>query len=128
MSFAKIAVLGLGNVGRLAARLLHEAEFTVTAFDARRGSEVLPFERRLLDVSSKPALDQALAACAAVLSCLPYHLNGDVASLAHARGLHYFDLTEDVATTKSIRNLAETATAAMQIGHGAARIDCYIIN
>ena len=62
VSFTKVAVLGLGKVGRLAARLLHEAEFAVTASDARPGAEDQPFERRVLDVSSKAALEQALAA------------------------------------------------------------------
>jgi saccharopine dehydrogenase (NAD+, L-lysine-forming) len=47
------------------------------------------------------------------LSCLPYALNKDVASLAHALGIHYFDLTEDVPTTKHIRELAETSKGIM---------------
>ncbi len=113
VSFTKVAVLGLGKVGRLAARLLHEAGFAVTAFDARPGAEDQLFERRLLDVSSKSALEQALASCDAVLSCLPYHLNAGVAAVAHALDLHYFDLTEDVRTTKTIRKLGETAERVM---------------
>jgi saccharopine dehydrogenase (NAD+, L-lysine-forming) len=36
-----------------------------------------------------------------------------VADVAHELGIHYFDLTEDVSTTKHIRALAETATAVM---------------
>ena len=35
------------------------------------------------------------------------------ASAAHALGLHYFDLTEDVATTKHIRALARSAKRLM---------------
>ena len=52
VSFTKIAVLGLGKVGRLAARLLHESGFTVSAFDSLPGDGDQPFERRLLDVSN----------------------------------------------------------------------------
>ena len=55
----------------------------------------------------------ALAGHEAVLSCLPYAFNKEVASAAHALGLHYFDLTEDVATTKHIRALAESAKGIM---------------
>ncbi len=49
----------------------------------------------------------------AVLSCLPYHLNIGVANVAHAKGIHYFDLTEDVPTTNHIRDLSETSKGLM---------------
>ena len=81
MSFTKIAVLGLGNVGRLVARLLHEFGFSVIAFDALpsvAGDQL--FERRVLDVSSSGDLAQALGSSEAVISCLPYHLNAAVAA------------------------------------------------
>ncbi len=113
MSFNHVAVLGLGKIGRLVARLLHESGFEVTALDAVPGAEEFPFERRVVDVSQTDALAEALTPCEAVLSCLPYHLNMDVARAAHAEGLHYFDLTEDVATTKFIRDLAATAKGVM---------------
>jgi saccharopine dehydrogenase-like NADP-dependent oxidoreductase len=48
-----------------------------------------------------------------VLSCLPYHLNKNVASAAHPLGIHYFDLTEDVATTRYVRQLAQTTKGIM---------------
>ncbi len=47
------------------------------------------------------------------MTCLPYHLNLAVARAAHKLGRHYFDLTEDVETTRTIQNLAETAEATM---------------
>ena len=117
MRFSKIAVLGLGNIGRLVARLLHESGFAVTAFDSvtapgEDGGEQ-PFTRRVLDVSSAADLEQALAAGEAVISCLPYHLNAAVAATAHARGLHYFDLTEDVTVTQAVRELAATSKGVM---------------
>ena len=49
----------------------------------------------------------------AVLSCLPYALNKGVSSAAHALGMHYFDLTEDVPTTRHIRELAKTSRGLM---------------
>jgi saccharopine dehydrogenase (NAD+, L-lysine-forming) len=48
-----------------------------------------------------------------VLSCLPYQLNRRVAEAAHAGGLHYFDLTEDVPTTRTIIELSRTARGLM---------------
>ena len=43
MPLHKIAVLGLGKVGTLAAKLLHESGFDVTGFDSRAPQEPLPF-------------------------------------------------------------------------------------
>jgi saccharopine dehydrogenase-like NADP-dependent oxidoreductase len=42
-----------------------------------------------------------------VVSGLPYFCNVTVARVAREYGLHYFDLTEDVAVTEAVRELAE---------------------
>ena len=113
MTFERIAVLGLGKVGTLAACLLQESGFAVTGYDARPRPEDLGFPCRSLSVEDGAALEQALDGQQAVLSCLPYHLNAEVARFAHRKGLHYFDLTEDVPTTRLIRELAEDAKGVM---------------
>jgi saccharopine dehydrogenase-like NADP-dependent oxidoreductase len=110
--FAKIAVLGLGKVGRLAAELLADAGFNVVGFDARPAA-ALPFPVHSVDFGDEAAAREALAGQEAVLSCLPFALNNAVASAAHALGLHYFDLTEDVGTTRRIRALARSAQGIM---------------
>jgi saccharopine dehydrogenase-like NADP-dependent oxidoreductase len=110
--FAKIAVLGLGKVGRLAAEFLADAGFDVAGFDARPFPDA-PFPVRLIDLRDAAATRAALAGREAVLSCLPYAFNKQVASTAHALHLHYFDLTEDVATMKHIRALATSAKGVM---------------
>ncbi len=112
MSFNKVAVLGLGKVGHLAAELLAEAGFTVTGIDAREVSGC-PFPTRKADLTDKATLGDILEDQEAVLSCLPYHLNIGVSTVAHGLGLHYFDLTEDVPTTKHIRDLAKTSKGVM---------------
>ena len=112
MSFSKIAVLGLGKVGRLAATLLHESGFQVTGVDANLPKAV-PFACQSVDLSALDAVETLLKGHEAVLSCLPYHLNAPIAKIAHALGLHYFDLTEDVPTTNAILELAKTATSLM---------------
>jgi saccharopine dehydrogenase-like NADP-dependent oxidoreductase len=113
MLFSKIAVLGLGKVGTLAATLLHESGFKVTGFDAKAPRDKLPFAVETPDLKSQAALRAALGTSQAVLSCLPYHLNVEVARTAHELGLHYFDLTEDVPTTKTIIELSRTSTGLM---------------
>ena len=49
----------------------------------------------------------------AVLSCLPFQLNVGVATAARAAGIHYFDLTEDVQTTKTILKISESSNGLM---------------
>jgi len=111
MNIDKIAVLGLGNVGALAAKLLHEAGFTVTGYDIR--PRPLPFPVKDTDLTSPAALASEFATVDAVLSCLPFHLNTVIAQAAHDAGIHYFDLTEDVPTTKAIIEMSKTATGLM---------------
>ncbi len=113
MTFSNIAVLGLGKVGKLAARLLQESGFHVTGYDIRTPREDLPFPVLDTDLSSREAMTGEFGKVEAVLSCLPYHLNVGVATAAHAAGIHYFDLTEDVPTTRTIMELSQTARGLM---------------
>jgi saccharopine dehydrogenase (NAD+, L-lysine-forming) len=113
MSFNKIAVLGLGKVGMLAATLLRESGFAVTGVDGRAPGGNPPVAVKTANLSSPAVLKETLGQVEAVLSCLPYHLNTEVAKAAHAAGLHYFDLTEDVPTTNTIIALAKTSKRLM---------------
>jgi saccharopine dehydrogenase (NAD+, L-lysine-forming) len=113
MALHRVAVLGLGKVGALAAQLLHDAGFSVTGFDSRAPIGSVPFAVRLTDVASDAGANAATTDQDAVLSCLPYHLNKRIAQAAHAKGLHYFDLTEDVPTTRAIIDLSRTAGGLM---------------
>src|SRR5690606_11064141 len=105
MAFTKVAVLGLGKVGHLAAEHRAEAGFEVTGIDSRAVAGC-PFPVK--DADLKGDLDEVLKDQEEVLSCMPYHLNKCVSSAAHGLGLHYFDLIVDVPTTQHIRGLAET--------------------
>lgn len=113
MSFSKIAVLGLGKVGALAAELLHEAGFEVAGFDGRKLRRNLPFPQTQQDLSAMGDSAELIRPFEAVLSCLPFNLNIGVASAAHELGIHYFDLTEDVPTTRAIREMSESARGVM---------------
>ena len=109
----KVAVLGLGKVGKLAALLLHEAGFKVIGLDVRTPREALPFYTQVANVTDMDGLTARFGDVDAVLSCLPYHLNIGIADAAHRAAIHYFDLTEDVPTTKHIIQLAPSAERLM---------------
>ena len=109
----RIAVLGLGGVGKLAALLLDDTGFEVTGVDVRPPEITLPFKFLEASATSARELEAALINQQAVLSCLPYDLNKDVAALAARLGLFYFDLTEDVPTTHLIQKLALTSKRLM---------------
>ena len=112
MGLSRVVVLGMGKVGSLVGTLLHDSGFNVTGVDAveRTG---LPFETRVADLGDPSALRPFLQAAEAVVSCLPFHLNIALAREAHAAGIHYFDLTEDVPTTQAIREMAKTSRGLM---------------
>jgi len=107
-----VFVLGLGKVGSLVATLLHETGFDVTGADC---NDVFGFacSTKKLDLGSPDEVAESLKGFDAVVSCLPYHFNLRVATAAHELGIHYFDLTEDVATTKAIFRMSATAQGIM---------------
>ena len=113
MSFERVAVLGLGKVGMLAATFLHEAGFQVTAIDMREPKHSGLFPVSQCDLADRGVLTTELTDVQAVLSCLPYHLNRQIANVAHELGIHYFDLTEDVGTTQTIVELSATSQGLM---------------
>ncbi|MGB9081795.1 MAG: saccharopine dehydrogenase C-terminal domain-containing protein [Desulfuromonadaceae bacterium] len=107
-----ILVLGLGKVGLLVASMLHETGFSVTGADARCREEP-PFPVILLQVGNADELTNAMRGFDAVVSCLPYAFNLGVATAACGLGVHYFDLTEDVPTTRAIIEMSRSAMTVM---------------
>jgi saccharopine dehydrogenase-like NADP-dependent oxidoreductase len=113
MPLQRIGVLGLGKVGTLAAKLLNQGGFDVTGFDSHAPRETVPFAVQTADLVSEEGVRAATRGFDGVLSCLPYRLNKRIATAAHARGMHYFDLTEDVPTTAAIRDLSKSSRGLM---------------
>ena len=109
----KIAVLGLGKVGHLAAELLHKSGFKVTGIDKVAPKGDAPFTFKTLDLAAADGVLAEFKQHDAVLSCLPFHLNIALAQAAHDAGIHYFDLTEDVPTTNAIIEMSKTAKGLM---------------
>ncbi|HEY1393162.1 MAG TPA: saccharopine dehydrogenase family protein [Methylibium sp.] len=118
-----ILLLGGGKIGSVVADLLAHAstagqpDYRVTVADR---SEALlaglprhaQIDTLVLDVTDGAALRAALKGRFAVLSALPYMLTLKVAQAARELGVHYLDLTEDVAATRGIRELAQGANTA----------------
>ena len=119
MSLQRVVVLGLGKVGSLVGTLLNESGFKVIGVDAV-ARPALPFETRVANLADASALRPFLQGNDAVVSCLPFHLNIPLSREAHAAGIHYFDLTEDVAATKAIQALAAGARTAFMPQCGLA--------
>lgn len=109
-----IAVLGLGKVGTLVGILLSQ-QFDVIGYDNNTPhyKMKIPFPCQKVDVSKSKIIKQIIERCDAVVSALPYFLNKNVAAEAHQKGVHYFDLTEDVSTTQFIESLAKNATSVL---------------
>ena len=120
-----ILVVGGGKIGSVVADLLVHTPgangYRVTvadrsaalladiAADAKRSPRLSTLQ---LDVNDAAALRAAMSGCFAVLSAAPYHLTVKVAEAARELGVHYLDLTEDVASTRRIRELAVGANSA----------------
>jgi saccharopine dehydrogenase-like NADP-dependent oxidoreductase len=122
----RIALLGAGHIGQTIARLLQRSgDYQVTVID--RSAQALQLlapdaasATRVIDTGDAGALRQALQGQDAVLNALPYHLATLAASAAREAHCHYFDLTEDVAATRAIKQLAEGAATAFMPQCGLA--------
>ena len=118
-----ILVIGGGKIGSVVAALLVDTPeatgYRVTVADRSAAllAQLTPgghprLNTLLLDVADPIKLRDALQGRFAVLSAAPYHLTLQVAQAARDAGVHYLDLTEDVASTRAIRALADGATTA----------------
>ena len=110
----RITLLGAGHIGQTIARLLsHSGDYEVTVVD--RSAAALdklagePVQTRVAETSDPATLLAVLRGQQAVINALPYHLATTAATAAREAGVHYFDLTEDVAATRTIKALADGA-------------------
>lgn len=110
-----ILLLGAGTIGRMIATLLTKSgDYRVRVGDTdaaalERLQTKLGVETIHVDATDETQLAVAMGGQAAVLSALTFLLNPRVARAALAAGISYFDLTEDVETTRVVRTLAGAA-------------------
>ncbi|MBB4226831.1 saccharopine dehydrogenase family protein [Rhizobium mongolense] len=114
----EIVIIGAGKIGgAVAAMLAATGDYRVSVAD-RSETQFSNIDRHLgictvvLDVSDRESLVTVLTGKFAVLSAAPFDLTGLVAEAALEAGVHYLDLTEDVATTKKVEALAKGARTA----------------
>ena len=113
-----IVIVGAGKIGSMIAELLAgSGDYAVTVVD--RSEEQLgrletaaSVHRIAADITAGEALARILAGKFAVLSAAPYHATRRIAEAAKAAGAHYLDLTEDVASTRAVKQLAHGARSA----------------
>ena len=112
----QVVVLGAGKIGSIVAELLTgSGDYGVTIADrdlTRLGVVSPAIGRCAIDIGDPEALQSLLQGRFAVISAAPYHLTCQIATAAKAAGAHYLDLTEDVASTRAVRALAEGAKTA----------------
>lgn len=118
-----VTLLGAGHIGFAMALLLqHAGDYDILVVDR---DPVRLGEVAALGVATQLATDDASLQAAirgrfAVLNALPFHRAVPVATLCAAAGVHYFDLTEDVASTQAIRALAASARSVLMPQCGLA--------
>ena len=115
----KVLLLGAGKIGAIISELLASSgDYEVHVADRDRASlDGLPqyaaVKPLVLDVTDAQALRAAMKGKFAALSALPFDYTRFVAEAAVETGVHYLDLTEDVACTKLVKSLAATANSAL---------------
>lgn len=114
---SKVLVLGAGKIGvAVAENMARSRDYAVTLADLRMTAvETSPpgaVARKVVDVTDEAPLKDALGQTDVVISALPFFLNPMVALAARQVGVHYFDLTEDVATARAVRATAQGADTA----------------
>jgi saccharopine dehydrogenase-like NADP-dependent oxidoreductase len=112
----EILILGAGKIGSSIAKLLsHTAEYKITLADVSSDSlgYIPPLKHVNKVACDVAAMDASVSELfknkIAVISALPFYQNVHVAELAASVGASYFDLTEDVETTRGIQEIAKKA-------------------
>jgi saccharopine dehydrogenase-like NADP-dependent oxidoreductase len=113
-----VVIVGAGKIGSMIAELLAgSGDYEVTVLDRSqqqldRLETALPVAKVSLDIAEGGALREMLRGKFAVLSAAPYHATRVIAQAAKEAGAHYLDLTEDVASTRTVKQLAAGARTA----------------
>ena len=115
----KILVIGAGNIGDMISALLGETgDYAVTIADSIPASLEKFKDRKNVQTLHLDAMDDAALKVAvqgqfAVISAAPFHITARIAKAACEASVHYLDPTEDVASTRVVKDLTKTAKAAL---------------
>jgi saccharopine dehydrogenase-like NADP-dependent oxidoreductase len=111
----RVLLLGAGKIGRMIARFLMDSgDYQLVVGDVcehalKRVAKLTGADTRRIDAASAAELADAMQGMSTVISALSFHHNPRVAEAALKAGVSYFDLTEDVATTDAVVEIAKRA-------------------
>jgi saccharopine dehydrogenase-like NADP-dependent oxidoreductase len=113
----KLILLGAGKIGDAILNLLsHTGDYELTVAD--RDPERLQYVQQAdfpsvtavqADLSGQATVERLIKGHDVTLSACPYFLTPLIAGAAKKVGSHYFDLTEDVESTRVVKQLADGA-------------------
>lgn len=113
--FYKVLIIGAGKIGSAIVQLLAESgSYRVIVADKActfldKLNDLDNVSTLQLDVADTGALSSALVGVDAVVSACSYDMSATIAKAAMEEGCSYFDLTEDVAMTGAIKEIAVNA-------------------
>src|SRR5437867_4255690 len=113
-----LILFGAGKIGETIAQFLHgsgDYELTVADQDSARLAPIaaLGVKTTRADFGDARALAALIGGNAMVISACPYYLTPVIAQASVAAGAHYFDLTEDVESTRRVKAMAAGADTAL---------------
>jgi saccharopine dehydrogenase-like NADP-dependent oxidoreductase len=115
MSKTKVLLLGAGKIGRAITRFLSASgdyELTVADYSQEaldKISDRFDGPTQQVDATNRDQLTKVMTGNRVVISALSFSFNPLIAEVALATGASYFDLTEDVETTRKVRAVGEQA-------------------
>jgi saccharopine dehydrogenase-like NADP-dependent oxidoreductase len=110
-----VLLLGAGKIGRMIAHLLvNSGDYSVRVADVdaellHRLREQLPIETIVIDATRRDSIVAAVEGSSHVISALSFRFNPLIAEVCLQLGASYYDLTEDVETTRAVRRFAAEA-------------------
>src|SRR4029079_5611402 len=114
----RLTLVGAGKIGQAIVQLLSAApEFDNTVID-RDESALVPLRARgvpafEVDIMDPISLAAQIDGQDMVISAAPFYATSIIATEARNAGAHYFDLTEDVESTRVVKALAVDAHSAL---------------
>jgi len=113
-----VILLGAGKIGETIAQFLHgSGDYTLTVADQDPARltpiAALGVKTTRADFGDARALAALIGGNAMAISACPFYLTPAIAQASVAAGAHYFDLTEDVESTRRVKALAAGAGTAL---------------
>ena len=112
----RVLLLGAGKIGRMITKMLRDtgdyevtvADHDLAALDRITANNPVPVKQ--VDARDATQLSALMKDCDSVISALSFSFNPLVAEHALKSDVSYFDLTEDLETTRAVRNISGKAS------------------